>query len=444
MVLFGNYIRTTIVGTVSKNDTTFDVSSVDTFPSISNGDYFYLVLVRLSDGAMEIVKVTQITITNSKTLTVTRAQEGSLALDFTSGDRAELWLTAGALNDLRTEFKAASSVTSAMIASGAISTDKVSAGAITAALLASTLDLSGKTLTMPTNRMPKIIAEESLASTAPDYVGQLALTTDTSIARVLVGFSTYRGHWVPWNYVTGSITETPSYYGQMAVCGYIVYIAMGTMSSEDWRPINTACAMFEVQTDDIVPNAATKATVFVKESSGTLQLFFKRASGDAVNITNPSYASGSMLPFSGPDWDSCWTLVSNNATYDLSDTGSGGFSCATKADSATGVTNASAALDTIFNPYNPDTNGFRSVQIMIRRPNSGLTQFNDVLIFPGSFGYTESYDVGAWMFWQGSGVGTKLKLKTGVTGIHWPNNMGLDWGAIGHMTSALIRIKIWK
>lgn len=68
------------------------------FPSLTGSQFFPATIVRASDGAIEIVKVTA---RSSDTLTITRAQEGTAALAFLAGDRVELRLTAGtALNNL--------------------------------------------------------------------------------------------------------------------------------------------------------------------------------------------------------------------------------------------------------------------------------------------------------------------------------------------------------
>jgi hypothetical protein len=66
------------------------------FPALSAGQFFPLTIVRASDGAIEIVKVTA---RSTDTLTITRAQEGTTALNFVAGDRVEHRLTAGTVSD---------------------------------------------------------------------------------------------------------------------------------------------------------------------------------------------------------------------------------------------------------------------------------------------------------------------------------------------------------
>lgn len=67
------------------------------FPVLSAGDYFPATLIRASDGAVEIIRVTA---RSTDVLTVARGQENTTALAFVSGDRIELRLTAGAAASL--------------------------------------------------------------------------------------------------------------------------------------------------------------------------------------------------------------------------------------------------------------------------------------------------------------------------------------------------------
>lgn len=63
------------------------------FPALSAGDYFPATLIRASDGAIEIIRVTA---RSTDVLTAVRGQENTTALAFVSGDRIELRLTTGA------------------------------------------------------------------------------------------------------------------------------------------------------------------------------------------------------------------------------------------------------------------------------------------------------------------------------------------------------------
>jgi hypothetical protein len=65
------------------------------FPALGVGEFFPATIIRASDSAREIVKVTA---RSTDVLTVTRAQEGTSALIFIAGDRVELRLTGGTLS----------------------------------------------------------------------------------------------------------------------------------------------------------------------------------------------------------------------------------------------------------------------------------------------------------------------------------------------------------
>ncbi len=94
-----NYIRTTLDGDITDTDLTMTVSSVSGWPTITNDDYFYLVLVRATDATKEIVKVTAFDAT-TKVATIERAADGTIANTFCDGDRVEMWVTRALLLEL--------------------------------------------------------------------------------------------------------------------------------------------------------------------------------------------------------------------------------------------------------------------------------------------------------------------------------------------------------
>ena len=101
-VLFANGVRTSLTASVGTGDTSIAVGAATGMPAAGGGDYFMLRLTSVNTMAYEIVKVTAI---SGTTLTVVRAQEGTTALAFVSGDRAELRLTAGTLDAIRDELQ---------------------------------------------------------------------------------------------------------------------------------------------------------------------------------------------------------------------------------------------------------------------------------------------------------------------------------------------------
>ena len=91
-VVFKNNAKTTLASNLSSSATSIAVADGSVFPSLGSGEIFFCTL---DDGTNnEIVKVTAV---SSNTLTVVRAQESTTARSFSSGDAAELRLTAGIL-----------------------------------------------------------------------------------------------------------------------------------------------------------------------------------------------------------------------------------------------------------------------------------------------------------------------------------------------------------
>lgn len=96
--LYANNAATTLASNIGTGDTSLTVATGtgSLFPSPSAGQQFNVTLVRLSDSAYEIVACTS---RSSDTFTITRAQESTTALAFTTGDKVELRVTAEGLGN---------------------------------------------------------------------------------------------------------------------------------------------------------------------------------------------------------------------------------------------------------------------------------------------------------------------------------------------------------
>lgn len=86
-----NNATTTTATAVTSTDTTITVSSGTgtLFPSLGAGDYFYATIQSVSNN-FEIVKVTA---RADDTMTILRAQEGTLAIPFPANSRFEIRIT---------------------------------------------------------------------------------------------------------------------------------------------------------------------------------------------------------------------------------------------------------------------------------------------------------------------------------------------------------------
>lgn len=100
-VKFSNNAKTTLSSALSSSATSVSVADASKFPTLGTGDYTYATIAELSNSAnLEIVKVTAI---SSNTLTVVRAQQGTSALSFSSGDLCEVRVTAGTIEEAITD-----------------------------------------------------------------------------------------------------------------------------------------------------------------------------------------------------------------------------------------------------------------------------------------------------------------------------------------------------
>jgi len=90
-----NNVSTTIDGAISSTDLSLVVASGtgSSFPTLGASDYFYGTLVD-TNGNYEIVKVTART---DDSMTIVRAQDGTLAIPFADNSRFELRVTAASM-----------------------------------------------------------------------------------------------------------------------------------------------------------------------------------------------------------------------------------------------------------------------------------------------------------------------------------------------------------
>jgi len=96
-IKYTNNAKTTLAADINNSVTSATVTDGSVFPSLSAGEHFYCTF---DDGTNnEIVKVTA---RSSNTLTIVRAQDNTSARAFSSGDKAELRITAVVLEEVST------------------------------------------------------------------------------------------------------------------------------------------------------------------------------------------------------------------------------------------------------------------------------------------------------------------------------------------------------
>ena len=96
---FTNNAATTLASSILVGATSLTVASTTgaLFPTLTGSNFFYCTLQNTAGSTVEIVKVTA---RSTDTFTIVRAQEGTTASAFASGDKVELRLTAGEINQL--------------------------------------------------------------------------------------------------------------------------------------------------------------------------------------------------------------------------------------------------------------------------------------------------------------------------------------------------------
>lgn len=97
-IKFANNASSTLATGISSGATSITVATGDgaLFPAAGGSDWFYCTLIIAATNTREIVKVTS---RSGDVFTVTRAQEGTTATAFSTGDLVRLQLTAAALNE---------------------------------------------------------------------------------------------------------------------------------------------------------------------------------------------------------------------------------------------------------------------------------------------------------------------------------------------------------
>ena len=99
--IFANNATATLAAAIASTDTTLALATGQgtRFPSPSNGDYAVLTLTQFGSAETSWEEV-YLTARSVDTLTVTRGREGSTAAAWAAGDKVELRITAGFLNNV--------------------------------------------------------------------------------------------------------------------------------------------------------------------------------------------------------------------------------------------------------------------------------------------------------------------------------------------------------
>ena len=127
-VIYSNNASTSLSAGINNSVTTIPIASASGFPTIGTGEYYFGTISNTANTKIEVVKVTA----GTTSLTVTRAQGGTSAQAFDSGDNFQLRVTADTL--------LAATQTDVKITGGSIATAAIADDAVTAAKLANSIN----------------------------------------------------------------------------------------------------------------------------------------------------------------------------------------------------------------------------------------------------------------------------------------------------------------
>jgi len=95
--VWSNNASTVITAPLTTGSTSMTVGSAALFPTLSNGNWFVGTLEHLVSGVVTADEIVRVTAVSGSTMTIVRAQEGTAALTWSSGDTFALLPTAGGL-----------------------------------------------------------------------------------------------------------------------------------------------------------------------------------------------------------------------------------------------------------------------------------------------------------------------------------------------------------
>ena len=127
-VIYSNNASTSLSAGINNSVTTIPIASASGFPTIGTDEYYFATIANTANTKIEVVKVTA----GTTSLTVTRAQGGTSAQAFDSGDNFQLRVTADTL--------LAATQTDVKITGGSIATAAIADDAVTAAKIANSIN----------------------------------------------------------------------------------------------------------------------------------------------------------------------------------------------------------------------------------------------------------------------------------------------------------------
>jgi len=245
-VIYSNNASTTLSAGINDSTTTIGIASASGFPSIGSGEYFFATIANTNNTKIEVVKVTA----GTTSLTVVRAQDGTTAQAFDSGDNFQLRVTAATLE--------AATKTDVNITAGAISGSAISNDAITSAKIADdSIDsehiVDGSIDTahigddqVTADKLANSINTEIAANTAKvtnaTHTGEVTGATALTIADNVVDEANLK------------VSNTPTN-------GYFLSAQSGNTGGLTWAEVDTTIADGAISTAKLAADAVTGAKI---------------------------------------------------------------------------------------------------------------------------------------------------------------------------------------
>lgn len=183
---FANNAVTTLVSGITNVATSITVTSAVAFPTLTGAQYFYCTFIDAATGlVIEIVKVTAVV---ASVFTIVRAQDGTTASAYLTGDKVELRLTRASLNDFP-KLDEDNIFTASLTATGFAGALNGSLGATTASTAVVT-SINKMAITAPATSSTLAVADgkthtvnNSIALSGTDSTTMTFPTTSATIAR---------------------------------------------------------------------------------------------------------------------------------------------------------------------------------------------------------------------------------------------------------------------
>lgn len=362
-VIYSNNASTSLSAGINSSVTTIPIASASGFPTIGTDEYYFATIANTANTKIEVVKVTA----GTTSLTVTRAQGGTSAQAFDSGDNFQLRVTADTLeaatktdvnitggaiagaaisNDvIDSQHYAAASIDNEHLADNAVGTAEIADDAVTADKLANSINsaiAANTAKTGITSGQASAITANTAKVTNATHTGEVTGATALTIADNIVDEANLK------------VSNTPTN-------GYFLSAQSGNTGGLTWAEVDTTIANDSIDSQHYAAGSIDlehMSSESVDEdnlhisNAGTDGYFLSKQSGNAGGLTWAEVVSedyipnGSVMAFFQSSAPTGWTQVTTQNDKILRVvSGTGGGTGGTWATSS-GVTSSEVAAHT--------------------------------------------------------------------------------------------------